>query len=541
MKKSRFYIFTLVSLMAGAVLTSCNDFLDELPDNRMELKNAEELSYLLVNAYPGTHPTAILEWASDNADEYDNTSWTGERFQEQAYRWKPITEASDNESPKMLWDQYYASIENANQVIKFVDESGDAASYGPQLGEALILRAYSMFTLSTVFCQAYDEATANAANSGMPYPEKPQETVGVVYERGTVAELYQKVERDIERAIPLIQNNYAKPKYHFTKSAAYAFAARFYLYYHKPEKAIEYANAVLGSNPEAMLRDWQSWNALSANKMVQPNAYISSNVEANLLLLPVYTGWGMYMGPYMIGEKFTHGHMVADTETISASGPWGNTQDAMGFQVFYNSDMASKFLRKPAFLFEYLDIQTGTGYRHSVYPVFTTDETLLVRAEAKILLNDLDGALADINAELSKLTVNGVRLTQATINDFYNGISYYTPTSPTPKKELHPWFDLTNGSDKENMLQCLLHLRRIVTIHEGLRFQDIKRYGMTIYRRRINKSNQILEITDTMKKGDPRFAFQLPQEVTSIGLAPNPVKATSESDIQEIATSNIKK
>lgn len=521
MKRTNLYIL-LLSVAGGMALSSCNDFLDELPDNRMEIKSGEELSMILVNAYPSAHPAAVLEWYSDNTDECSNTAWTGERFQEQAYRWQDITETDYEETPKKLWDDFYSSVENANQVIKFVEESDDPSLYNAQYGEALILRAYSIFTLSTVFCQAYDPTTAGAENSGMPYPTKPQEFVGEVYERGTLAQLYERVEADIERALPLIDNNYAKPKYHFTKSAANAFAARFFLYYQKYDRAIECANAVLGSNPSSKLRNWAAWNKLSANKMVQPNAFISSSEEANLLLQVVYSSWGMWMGPYMVGEQFTHGHVVADYETVSADGPWGNTQTVMGFQVFYNDDMASKFLRKIPFLFEYTDIQAGIGYRHSVYPVFTTDETLLVRAEAKILKGDLTGGLGDINAELSKFTVNGVSLTLDGIKAFYDGISYYTPTAPTPKKELHPWFSLEQGSDREAMLQCLLQLRRVLTIHDGLRLQDVKRYGITMYRRRINKSQQILEITDTMEKGDLRLAIQLPQEVTSVGLPANP-------------------
>ncbi|MDE5948319.1 MAG: RagB/SusD family nutrient uptake outer membrane protein, partial [Prevotella sp.] len=281
MKRNRLYILSL-ALATGIGLTSCNDFLDELPDNRMEIKNAEELNYILVNAYPSVHPAAVFEWYSDNSTECYNTSWTSERFQEQAYRWQDITESSDPETPKMVWDAYYSSIENANQVIKFVEESEDPSQFNAQYGEALIVRAYAMFTLSTMFCQAYDPATADTENSGMPYLTKPQEFVGEVYQRGTLAELYAKVESDIQRGLPLIENNYAKPKYHFTKAAANAFAARFYLYYHKYDEAIRCADVVLGNNPASMLRDWASWNALSANKMVQPNAYISANEEANL-------------------------------------------------------------------------------------------------------------------------------------------------------------------------------------------------------------------------------------------------------------------
>lgn len=49
---------------------------------------------------------------------------------------------------------------------------------------------------------------------------------------------------------------YTQPKYHFNKKAAYAFAARFSLYYMNYDKTIEYANAVLGNNPASVLRDF---------------------------------------------------------------------------------------------------------------------------------------------------------------------------------------------------------------------------------------------------------------------------------------------
>ena len=36
---------------------------------------------------------------------------------------------------------------------------------------------------------------------------------------------------------------------------------------------------------------------------------------------------------------------------------------------------------------------------------------------------------------------------------------------------------------------CILHMRRIATLHEGLRWPDIKRYGIVIYRRSIANNN----------------------------------------------------
>ena len=56
-----------------AGMTSCNDYLDKTPDNRMELKNKDDVASLLVSAYPTTYPAYLLEMYSDNTDEYRNT------------------------------------------------------------------------------------------------------------------------------------------------------------------------------------------------------------------------------------------------------------------------------------------------------------------------------------------------------------------------------------------------------------------------------------------------------------------------------------
>ena len=50
------------------------------------------------------------------------------------------------------------------------------------------------------------------------------------YKRGTVKEVYEKIEKDLKLGISLVDDSYySKPKFHFNKKAAYAFASRFYL------------------------------------------------------------------------------------------------------------------------------------------------------------------------------------------------------------------------------------------------------------------------------------------------------------------------
>lgn len=523
MKSFRKYIGISV-LGLSLALVSCNDFLDKNPDSRMELKSPEDCSKLLVTAYPETNPNYLLEMYSDNTDYNNKTGWTEyNKFQGQAYRWEDITETTDYESPKYLWTTHYSAIATANQVLDYIEKQNNKAAYSAQKGEALLCRAFAMFQLSNVFCMAYDKTTADQY-MGLPYPKEVDETINKVYERGTLAELYANIENDILEGLPLVSNNYTQPKFHFTPAAAAAFAERFYLYYQKYDKAVKYANDVLGSDPTTSLRDWHSWSNLSYNGQVQPNAFVNSSEKSNLLLQVVYSMWGAIGGPFpAVGNSYSHNKVIAEKETLLSSGIWGASNENLNYTCLYNTQVTSKYMMiKIPYAFEYYDIQANTGAPHAEYAVFTTDIALLERAEAYALMGEYDKAMADINKELSVFSNTGSSYTLNRVKTFYGeNMAYYTPKAPTPKKELHTSFPIDKET-QEPLLDCILHLKRILTIHEGFRMQDIKRYGITIYRRTVVNDDEVDQITDTMEAGDPRLAIQLPQDVIKVGLPANP-------------------
>ena len=174
----------------GALFTSCNDYLDKQPDSRQTIDSEEKASKLLVSAYPLAHPAYLFEMYSDNTDEHDNPSWTSaDRFQEQAYYWKDITEIANQETPQQLWNTHYTAIATANEVLELADKPENKGKYVTQRGEALLCRAYSMFQLANIFCQAYNPLTASK-ELGLPYPTKPERTVKATYTRGTLDSLY---------------------------------------------------------------------------------------------------------------------------------------------------------------------------------------------------------------------------------------------------------------------------------------------------------------------------------------------------------------
>ena len=513
--------FSIIAL--GLTLTSCDDWLDKLPDNRMELQTPSDVSSLLVSAYPSAHPAYLLEMYSDNTDECVNPSWSeASRFQAQAYNWEDITETGEDESPQELWNRHYLAIASANAAIDLIEGKGSPAEYSEQLGEALLCRAYAMFQLSTVFCKAYNPATAST-DLGLPYPTHPEKVVGTVYTRGTMEDLYGQIDKDLQRGLPLVSSNYSKPKFHFNTEAAKAFAARFYLYKGDFAKAITYATEVLGADPTAKARDWAAYSALNMNQQIRPEAWVSADEKCNFLLQTVYSEWGAISGPYRFGDKYAHSYRITYDEDIASKGPFGAANSTFKQRVWSNTALAKLFHRKVPYEFEYTDLQAGIGFAHAEYAVFTTEQLLLERAEAYALSGELQKAVDDYNTIMKVYQNYPKTFTLKQIVDFYNGVDYYTPKKATVKKHfVKPVYTIdAEGSDQEALLQAILHLRRIMEVGEGYRMQDVKRYGIVIYRRQTNTSFTISAVTDSLTVDDPRRAIQLPQDVITSGLEPN--------------------
>ena len=518
---------------------SCNEFLDEMPDNRTEVDTEEKITKLLTSAYAGSLHILTTEMMSDNIDDVGSALGSSfGRFHDQMFNWEDDIETSGtNESTKDVWGSHYLAIAHANQALQAIEELGNPERLNPQRGEALISRAYHHFILVNVFCLHYSEQTGDS-DLGIPYMEKAETTVDPKYERGTVAGVYEKIAQDTEEGLPLIDDViYTVPKYHFNRKAAYAFAARFYLYYKKYDKVIQYANEVLGDNPASVLRDMVYFGSLPTSAAELNNVaedYVKPTHNANLLLMTAMSHAGLLYSTYVSGKRYCYSDIVAQTEGCKTGGPWGSFTN----NLYYLSGTSLGFTGNPVrfttfpklpFLMEYTDPVAQIGYYRTVYPAFHTDETLLCRAEAYIMLQQYDLGVADLNlwAETHVKTGRQV-MTQASIDAYYGNMAYYQLAQPTSKKQLNPETPFVSTL-QENLIHCLLNIRRIETVHEGLRWFDVKRYGIVIYRRAIGPNLEITHIEvdgkttkTTLTVDDPRRAIQLPADVITAGLTPNP-------------------
>lgn len=533
MRKNKIYMLSL-ALSALALITSCDDYLDKMPDDRAEVNTESKVTSLLVSAYPTNRSNFILELTSDNVLD-NGQEYTTNKTKEEAYRFETIT-SEGNDDPKRLWNSYYGSVAAANQALQAIDELGNPESLSGQRAEALLCRAYSMYCLATTFCMAYNPDKANDY-MGLPYPTKPETTVSPKYERGTLAQLYENINKDIEEALPNVSDDiYTQPKYHFNKKAAYAFAARFNLYYMQYDKVITYANAVLGTGAPTGLRDFTQYISLGRDDI--GNAYVNSSDPSNLLLMTAYSSVGRALSGTMY-PRFGHGRPVVTYETFWAAGPWGigSTDNTLYYATKLYGTNQSVAFPKMEEMFEYTDKTNGTGYPHIVDAAFTTDETLLCRAEAYVLKKDYTHAISDMNAWIASHTYatkgTAVRpvLTEESVNSFMDKLTYEptiinTDKQRSIKRTLHPQGFTVESGTQENIIELILHMRRLETLYQGLRIQDLKRYG-------IEFSHPVSGEKDVpvFVAGDLRGAIQLPNDVITAGLPANPREESGDLEV----------
>ena len=524
-------------LASVAILASCSDQLDTLPDNRTTLDTPKKIAGLLVTAYPDRTPTLFNEWMSDNTDYMGAQNNQGNRGGDQYFFWQEQTEGG-NDSPEQVWMLYYEGVYKANEALAAIEDQG-----GPKndilrnsKGEALLIRAYDHFILANEFCRPYNGKTSTK-DAGLYYATGIADFSAAAEQsnRGTVADVYAKIAADIEAGIPLLNDTYEVPKYHFNKQAAYAFATRFYLYYEKWEKAKEYADKLLGSNPAASLRDYRALQAMPLSKSEQAvkiaEAYCSASADCNLLVQTSVSNAGMALAPWLTSKRYTLTNYLSETELFQSNNIWGTSSNLI-WKPFTVNQGESNFalLMKLPREFEIRNTTTGSGYLRTLNVNFTMDEALLNRAEAEIMLGQNDAACADMTIWMKNFFNTNVTLTPTSVQTFFKTVPYaYADAAkmvPSFKKHISPRFTIdAEGSVQESLLQCLLNFRRIETVHQGMRWMDIRRYNIEIPRRLIGANGKPSQNLDWLEKDDPRQVVQIPQSIREAGVAGNPAKA----------------
>lgn len=475
-------------------LGSCEKkFLDVSPDNRTKINTVQKVAQLTGTAYPTADYLTFTEAASDNSEDKGPGVGDVNDLITTYYTWQDYPGAETN-SAGNYWNGCYEAIASANQALESIEtgiEKGyfSAQEVAPFKGEALVGRAYAHHMLAIFFAKAY-EIDGDNSSPGIPYVTKPETVLLAKYTRGTVQSTYDNIEKDLEAGIKLIDDSkYKVPAYHFTKAAAHAFAARFYLFEGKWDSVVAHASAVVPSG------DWKSQLRPIAGKWKEEGFaqfhidFSKSDVKSTLLLASCYSTYQrIYTTPrYGYGEKLVQ----------MFSQPNVTGKELANFILNYGLPNYTTYKWREFFYYA----TATTGYPYLPVVLLSVDETLMNRAEAYAELGKYNLALKDIN------TFYSVR------------ISNYNPS--TDEVTLQKIQDFYGISDpKEGIIKTILDAKKAAFLQEGIRWMDIVRKHLTVKKNLYSPTG--VESFITLEPDDPRRVFQIPEEAELAGIKLNP-------------------
>ncbi len=494
-----FYFQTglIMLVLTGMFSTGCDDYLDEVPDNRVALDDLDKMAQLLTNAYSEAS-YAFTDWMTDNVAYTRGVNLRTSH--QEAFSWSDATtNATEPDSPVFFWNATYNAIAHANEVLDVIDnieaDSEEEVAFKNAVeAEALLTRAYGHFMLVNVFSRHYDSRRAGT-NPGVPYVKTPETVFIKTYERNSVREVYDQAEADLLRGLDLVDDSFFanSGKYHFNRNAALAFASRFYLFKGDYEKCIEYSNELLGSDPANYIRDLTSDEFLNASSSIDGYAqlYSSPDLPGNILLMRKVS---LVQRP-----DFAHGPTTSLYGDLFDLNPFAGTTDERENPALVKGENGVFPVRYQS-LFQRSSLNSNVGIPYHIHIAFRGEEVLLNRMEALVETNRLNDALNDL---------------QVLVDNRYSGQKV-----EVTMELLRAAYGVTGNpfvSNKFVLSDYIQIERRKEFIVQGLRWFDIKRFELEV-------EHQLPDGTVlTLKENDRRKAIQIPTTAIEVGgLEPNP-------------------
>lgn len=516
--------------MGGLVLLSaCNNFLDVVPDDRTEIDTTEKMAKLVADAYPKASYAAMLNSRVDfvtdkGVGKQENNSNTD------AFFWRDV-EDETQDTPTWFWRKFYYSIAEVNHALQAAEEMGNPKDQQPYIGEAKVIRSFSHFMLATLFSKFYEKGGDNSS-PGIPYVTEPETVALAQYDRGTVAETYEKIEKDLTEGLPLLGSDalYSVPRYHFTQAAAHAYASRFYLFKGDWDKVITHASAVfpvpavfvgeegaknVAENDAAAIyakNNFQPWlgsYAVAPGSSDVKIAYTKADNSSNLLLTEMVSRMSRYANTWRYGcVKSDLNQTLSDVAINVTGGKWA-------YRTWYNGD--SYYVPKYYELFIKTDINASSGTIYTIFPTFRNEEVLLNRAEAYVMQEDYEKALADLNVfcrqRINNYNEKSHVITGQSVVKFYQSA---IDNEEHFMKKYNAYGSAAWTPLKKALILCILDFRRNEFMWEGLRYFDMMRYRIPITH--YTKDGD----SNTLYPGDDRWLLQLPETAALAGVELNP-------------------
>jgi len=434
-----------------AIFSGCKKFLDVKSDKQLVVPNTlVDIQGLLDDANLMNIRTSpsFGEASSDDfflpSENYKSLITRGQ----EAYTWQPTPYRFQND-----WSLAYTAVFNCNLSLELLEKidrtSSNSAAWDNVKGSALFFRAYYFLMLTNQFGLAYDE---QSSKTDLGIALRLNSDFNIPSIRSSVSDCYSRIIEDASQALRLLPD-YPQHVMRPSKVATAALLSRCFLYMRKYDLAMKYTIEALALN----------------------NKLMDFNGDADLLALTS-----------AVPVKKFNKETIWYAELSSNFGV--NTVSRSRIDSNLYSSYSANDLRKVAFFKSAAPYQQFKGnYTANATVYFSglaTDELYLTSAECKAWLNDLPGAMDDLNKLLKSR---------------WKSTTIYSPIV---------------ASDKQDALSKIRLERRKELLMRGLRFADIKRYnkeGANIILRRIIDGKVY-----SLPPGSRYYALPLPTDVIEL-------------------------
>ena len=417
MKKIQYILLTAISLST----VSCSDFLDQKPDNYISdaavIQTLSSAKAALNGAYHDLASTSYYGGVYFDAGvnlAADNVTWTGSL--NYYYDFDTHQYSAENQLLSYAWYAIYATVNQTNQVIDKVTVLNDGSESERRriIAEATVIRSLAFFDLARTWgnIPVVKQATSSPTQFDGVKQTKAKDVYQLVVD--DVLAIYNDLSESSDRV-------------HVTRSAADAFLARVYLYLEQWDKAEQYASKVIDNGNYALGTIQDLIDNKETAESIWELAYSSSftNQQSTYWRSPDQGGrheWGP-------SKELVQ--LLADPTV-------GGDRKAF-YQDFSSAQVPDYFV--------------GTLYHRSTLDddviIFRLAEQYLIRAEARANLQNVSGALSDLNiirrrANISEIV--DVASTQELLNLIADERRVELALEP------HRWFDLIRTGKAESVL-----------------------------------------------------------------------------------------
>ncbi len=363
----------IIPLLSTVLLFSCKKFLDVQPRDAVSDENSEVITDgtsagnavrglyrgLAADGYYGTTFQSIGYLSGDNI------VWTGSQSIVQQFISHNVR--ADNASIATAWSAIYAVINRANHIITEVpaitDPSLTPALKNQYTGEGYFARALGYFDLARTWGGVQITLTPTVT---------AQDKYGI--KRSTLQQTYAQVLSDLVAADSLLPETTNRVR--ATRKTAWALRARYHLYRQEWANAITYASKLIDDPSYTLLSPYSAWfanNVTGTAESVFELSYSTTypNTHRNSWQPPANNGTRQWAPNdaflALVNDPAIGGNRSALVAKTSAGLWYGN--------LYYRPNPA-----------------TDPSY------VIRIAELYLIRAEARAQLDDLNGALTDLDA-----------------------------------------------------------------------------------------------------------------------------------------------